>query len=205
MAITKKKPAGIPTIDVALVVIRTGTTTDGVEYAVDTANKVAVEVQTETTDAIKLVKLGKLLAQKGKKVTVTGNQITLTDNVFIPEVVKILQGGTVQGTGNSLMYEPPVAGSSDTGTVFELDLYSVQYDASGQIVNYEKTTYPNCQGEPIALSIEDGVFRVQEYVIDSAPKTGEAPYKISYVAELPDFSSAEQSALATNGIEVVDK
>lgn len=205
MAITKKKPAGIPTIDVALVVIRTGTTTDGVEYAVDTANKVAVEVQTETTDAIKLVKLGKLLAQKGKKVTVTGNQITLTDNVFIPEVVKILQGGTVQGTGNSLTYEPPVAGSSDTGTVFELDLYSVQYDASGQIVNYEKTTYPNCQGEPIALSIEDGVFRVQEYVIDSAPKTGEAPYKISYVAELPDFSSAEQSALATNGIEVVDK
>lgn len=205
MAITKKKPAGIPTIDVALVVIRTGTTTDGVEYAVDTANKVAVEVQTETTDAIKLVKLGKLLAQKGKKVTVTGNQITLTDNVFIPEVVKILQGGTVQGTGNSLTYEPPVAGSSDTGTVFELDLYSVQYDASGQIVNYEKTTYPNCQGEPIALSIEDGVFRVQEYVIDSAPKTGEAPYKISYVTELPDFSSAEQSLQGTNGIEVVDK
>ena len=205
MAITKKKPVGIPTIDVALVVIRTGTTTDGVEYAVDTANKVAVEVQTETTDAIKLVKLGKLLAQKGKKVTVTGNQITLTDNVFIPEIVKILQGGTVQGTGNSLTYEPPVAGSSDTGTVFELDLYSVQYDASGQIVNYEKTTYPNCQGEPTALSVEDGVFRVQEYVIDSAPKKGEAPYKISYVTELPDFSSAEQSLQGTNGIEVVDK
>lgn len=205
MALTKKKPVGIPTIDVALVVIRTGTTSDGVEYAVDTANKVAVEVQTETTDAIKLVKLGKLLAQKGKKVTVTGNQITLTDNVFTPEIVKILQGGTVQGSGTTLTYEPPVAGSSDTGTIFELDLYSAQYDASGQIVNYEKTTYPNCQGEPIALSVEDDVFRVQEYVIDSAPKTGEAPYKISYVADLPDFSSAEQSVTEKNGIEVVDK
>lgn len=185
---TKKKAVGIPTIDVCLVVVRTGTEDSGLEIAVDTANKVGVEPQTETTDAIKLVKLGRLLAQKPPVTTITGHQITLTDNVFIPELVKIFQGGEISGTGESLVYTPPVAGSDEKGEVFELDCYSAEYDASGQIVKYEKITYPNCQGTPITINSEDGVFRLPEYVLNSAPKTGEAPYKISYVKQLPTFS-----------------
>lgn len=194
MAKTQKKAVGIPTIDVSLVVVRTGVVdgddTNATEIAVDTANKVGVEPQTETTDAIKLVKLGRLIAQKLATTTITGHQITLTDNVFIPELVKILQGGTVEGTGDTLTYTPPVAGSTDKGQVFELDCYSAQYDASGQIVRYEKITYPNCQGTPVAMSSEDDVFRVPEYTINSAPKEGEAPYKISYVKTLPQFTDA---------------
>lgn len=194
MSKTQKKAVGIPTIDVSLVVVRTGVVdgddTNATEIAVDTANKVGVEPQTETTDAIKLVKLGRLIAQKPATTTITGHQITLTDNVFIPELVKILQGGTVEGTGDTLTYTPPVAGSTDKGQVFELDCYSAQYDASGQIVRYEKTTYPNCQGTPVAMSSEDDVFRVPEYIINSAPKEGEAPYKISYVKTLPQFTDA---------------
>lgn len=192
MAKTQKKAVGIPTIDVSLVVVRTGVVdgddTNATEIAVDTANKVGVEPQTETTDAIKLLKLGKLIAQKPATTTITGHQITLTDNVFIPELVKILQGGTVEGSGDSLTYTPPVAGSTDKGQVFELDCYSAQYDVSGQIVRYEKITYPNCQGTPVAMSSEDDVFRVPEYTINSAPKEGEAPYKISYVKTLPQFT-----------------
>ena len=192
MAKTQKKAVGIPTIDVSLVVVRTGVVdgddTNATEIAVDTANKVGVEPQTETTDAIKLVKLGRLIAQKPATTTMTGHQITLTDNAFIPELVKILQGGTVEGTGDTLTYTPPVAGSTDKGQVFELDCYSAQYDASGQIVRYEKITYPNCQGTPVAMSSEDDVFRVPEYTINSATKDGEAPYKISYVKTLPQFT-----------------
>lgn len=194
MAKTQKKAVGIPTIDVSLVVVRTGVVdgddTNATEIAVDTANKVGVEPQTETTDAIKLVKLGRLIAQKPATTTITGHRITLTDNVFIPELVKILQGGTVEGKGDTLTYTPPVAGSTDKGQVFELDCYSAQYDASGQIVRYEKITYPNCQGTPVAMSSEDDVFRVPEYTINSAPKEGEAPYKISYVKTLPQFTDA---------------
>lgn len=190
----QKKAVGIPTIDVALVVVRVGMAdgddSNATEIAVDTANKVGVEPQTETTDAIKLVKLGRLIAQKPATTTITGHQITLTDNVFIPELVKILQGGTVKGTDDTLTYTPPVAGSTDKGQVFELDCYSAQYDASGQIVRYEKITYPNCQGTPVAMSSEDDVFRVPEYTINSAPKEGEAPYKISYVKTLPQFPEA---------------
>lgn len=188
MARTKKKAVGIPTIDVCLVVVRTGTEENGVEIAVDTASKVGVEPQTETQEGVKLIKLGKLLAQKPGKTTITGHAITLTDNVFIPELVQIFQGGTIEGEGADLIYTPPVAGSDESGQIFEMDMYSAEYDASGQIVKYEKITYPNCQGTPIAINSEDNVFRVPEYTINSAPRTGEAPYKISYVQQLPEFN-----------------
>lgn len=203
MSRTKKKAVGIPTIDVALVVVRMGTEESGMEIAVDTANKIGVEPQTETTDAVKLVKLGRLLAQKPAETTITGHQITLTDNVFIPELVKIFQGGSIEGSDETLVYTPPVAGSAEKGEVFELDAYSAEYDASGQIVKYEKITYPNCQGTPITINTEDGVFRLPEYVINSAPKTGEAPYKISYVSALPSFPSSS-SVEATNMMALSD-
>lgn len=186
-----KKGHEIPTIDVALVTIKTK---DGSrEIALDTANKIGVEVLTEVTEAIKLIIKQKLRAQKGKQTTITGHEITLTDNVFIPEVAKILQGGKITWEGaeyesNVTAYEPPVAGSGEKGETFELCAYSAIYNAAAELTGYEKITYPNCQGQPFGLSSEDDVFRVSEYVITSAPNTGEAPYKIDYVSSLPAIS-----------------
>ena len=191
MAVTKKKIKGVPTIDVNLVVVRTGDNTNGTEYAVDTASQIQVEPQTSESDAIQLVKLGKLLAQKLGSTTITGHQITLTDNVFSMELAKVLQGGSITGSAGEEVYTPPVAGSSEKGEIFALDVYSAQYDASGQIVNYEKITYPNCQGTPFGLSSEDDVFRVPEYTINSAPQTGQAPYTLTYVDELPVFDDTD--------------
>lgn len=204
MAVTKTKVKGIPTIDVALVVIKTGDSTNGTEYAVDTANQVGVEPQTSTTDAIQLVKLGRLLAQKPATTTITGHTITLTDNVFTPEIAKILQGGQVSGEGVSLKYTPPVAGSGEKGEIFQLVCYSAVYNAAGQITMYEKITYPNCQGTPFAINTEDDVFRLPEYTINSMPDTGEAPYTIEYVEELPsDFTEPESlSVMSDNGMSV---
>lgn len=190
----------IPTIDVSMVTIAV---TEGVEIALQTASKIAVSVQTETEDSVKLVVKGKLIAQKPETTTITGNTVVLTDNVFNPEMVKILQGGTVKywtsaeqttegdtdaGFGVS-SYTPPVAGSNDKGTPFTLNAYSAIYDAAGLVTGYEKIAYPNCQGTPVALNSEDNVFRAPEYTINSAPKTGEAPYKITYIKELPAVSS----------------
>lgn len=186
----KKSKAEIATIDCCLVTIRT----DDAEFGFDTANQIQVEPQIEEEDAVKLVVKGILRAQKPKVSTITGNQITLTDNVFNPELVLVLQGGSIQYDGAEATkivgYTPPVAGSSDKGKVFKLNVYSAQYDASGQIVQYEKITYPNCQGVPVAFGSEDGAFRAPEYTINSAPKTGEAPYVISYVSELPTLAAA---------------
>lgn len=181
----KKAKAEIATIDVCLVTIETA---DG-EFGFDTANAISVEPQIEEEDAVKLVVKGILRAQKPKVSTLTGNEITLTDNVFNPELVLVLQGGTIkydaQDPTKIIGYMPPVSGSDDKGEVFKLNAYSAQYDASGQIVQYEKITYPNCQGVPVAFGSEDGTFRASEYTINSAPKKGEAPYDINYVSELP--------------------
>lgn len=190
-----KKITEIPTIDVSMVMVET----DEESFILDTANKIEVEPQIETTDAVKLIVKGRLIAQKPEESTITGNQITLTDNVFSPELVKMLQGGTIkywssaEHTSTSTSptefgiagYDPPTTGSGEKGKVFKLHAFSAQYDTSGQIVQYEKITYPNCQGVPVSFGSEDGAFRAPEYTINSAPKSNEPPYSISYVTTLP--------------------
>ena len=195
---TTKKVTEIPTIDVVLVIAET----DEKSFALDTASEIAVEPQIDEEEAVRLVVKGKLKAQKPAVSTITGNQITLTDNVFAPELVQMLQGGTIKywqeqghetegiedaGFGIS-SYTPPTVGSGTKGEVFTLKAYSAQYDTSGQIERYECIEYPNCQGVPIAFASEDGVFRAPEYTINSAPKSDEAPYKITYVDTLPSVS-----------------
>lgn len=194
-----KSKAEIPTIDCDLITIEVVVTpaqgsTPAVtrEFGFQTANRIQVEPQTDEQEAVRLIIKGKLKAQKKRKVTLTGNQITLTDNVFNPELVTVLQGGAIiydQTDPNKIVgYNPPEAGSDDEGEEFTLNAYSAQYNAAGQIVNYEKISYPHCTGEPVAFGAEDGVFRAPEYVINSAADTGERPYTITYVDQLPTLS-----------------
>lgn len=203
MANKKITPEGIPTIDVALFEMEYTEGEDTVTMAIDTSNQVAVETQSETTDAIKLLKLGTLLAQKPSKTTITGMQLTITDNVFTPEQALILQGGTIEkdsATGKIKKYSPPVIGSKDSGKVFISRTYSAIYDESGEIVGYEKISYPNCKGNPVSLSVQDDTFRAPEYVIVSAPKKGQAPYVVEYIDELPsyDITPGDNQAMATS-------
>ena len=185
-----KKASEIPTIDVNLVTIQEeGDNTD--EYILDTASQIQVEPQVEEEDGVKLVVKGVLKAQKLGTRTLTGNQITLTDNVFTPELVQLMQGGKLtRGEDNVVTgYTPPVAGSNEKGKIFTLKAYSAQYNAAGVIVRYECISYPNCQGVPIAFNSTYGEFRTPEYVINSAPDIGEAPYTITYVTTLPTVAS----------------
>lgn len=191
----------IPTIDVEMITV---TTKNGNEIALTTSNKLAVNAQTETEDAVKLVVKGVLLAQKPEQVTITGHTLVLTDNVFNPELVKILQGGTIKywttaekttesdsDTGNGIArYTPPVVGVKNDLDPFTVKAYSAIYNAAGLLTGYECTSYPNCKGQPVALSSEDGVFRAPEYTITSAPDKGEAPYEITYVSALPTVKAS---------------
>lgn len=181
-----KKGTEIATIDVALVSVQSYEQ-DADEIILDTANHIQVEVQTETQDPVKLVVKGRLIAQKGEQVTVTGNKITLTDNVFNDELVTLLQGGTVlydQTTGDFVGYRPPVVGDTSStakGKIFKLKAYSAIYNAAGVLTGYERITYPNCQGQPIAFESEDGTFRSSDYVINSAPAEGQSPYELDII------------------------
>lgn len=194
-----KRATGLATIDVVLVTVETEEATPR-KFALDTASKIGIESQLETKEAIKLIIKGVLKAQKGKTVTLTGTTITLTDNVFTPELVQILQGGVIKYWSNETHteksdvdegygiaeYTPPLAGEREQSTFFTLKAYSAIYNAAAQITGYECATYPHCYGDPIAMSSEDDVFRVPEYTINSAPDVGEAPYKLNYVDVLPE-------------------
>lgn len=180
------KGTEIATIDVVLVTIEDyGSNPE--EIVLDTSNKIDVTVATETEDKVALIVKGRLIAQKPPVTTVTGNTIVLTDNVFNDRLVKKLQGGTIEYdlAGNFVGYTPPAVGSNEKGEIFKLNCYSAIYNAAGVLTGYEKITYPNCQGTPIAFSSEDGTFRASEYTINSAPNNGEAPYHLQIVADLP--------------------
>lgn len=183
-----KRGTEIPTIDVALVTVQTYDS-DADELVFDTSNQIQVQVETETTDKVTLIVKGRLISQKPQETTVTGNTITLTDNVLNPELLVILQGGTIKydsvDTTKVIGYTPEPAGSKKKGKLFKLNAYSAIYNAAGIIIGYERITYPNCTGVPIAFGSQDNTFRAPEYTINSAPANGEAPYDIDIVDSLP--------------------
>ncbi len=188
---TIKRGQSIATIDAALIVITPEDVEGATDIALDTASTVSVEVQTETTDAIQLIVKGKLIAQKGEVVTITGHQITMTDNVFTPELAKIVQGGEIEYDGVThkfKKYTPPTVDSGEKGQFFTTTIYSPQYDSSGKILAYEKVTYPHCQGQPFGIGAEDNTFFVAEYTINSAPGQGESPYTMEMVESLPEVT-----------------
>jgi hypothetical protein len=185
----RKPKAEIATIDCTLITIEVAG--DVYPLGFDTANQIKVEPQIETQDAVNLIVKGTLRAQKRGKTIITGHKLTLTNNLFIPELVLVIQGGTIiydtVETDKIIGYNPPVAGSSESGETFTLCAYTTEYDTAGLLVKCEKISYPNCQGEPLAFGSEDGTFRVADYVITSAPKQGEHPYQITYPDSLPEF------------------
>lgn len=203
MADNAKRGNEVAMIDCAMVVLTTKGS-NAKSLALDTASQVEVAIATETTDAIKLIIKGKLKAQKKATTTVTGNTLTLTDNVLNFEMAKIIQGGTIkywtseEHTASAetetafgvASYEPPVSGSGEKGEVFDLDLYSAVYDTSGDVLQYEKITYPNCTGQPFGVGAQDDTFYVGSITIDSAPAKGQAPYSINTVFALPTVDEA---------------
>jgi len=60
-----------------------------------TASKVGFKISTEETKGVKLIIHNVLKAQKKDKKVITGSEITFEDNVFLPEVVRVMQGGVV--------------------------------------------------------------------------------------------------------------
>ena len=191
----RKPKAEIATIDCSLITVQTESGELALTpMAMDTQNQISVEPQIEEIEPVKLIVKGILRAQKRGMSVITGHQITLNDNLFNPELVLILQGGEIIYDSTDpekiIGYNPPAAGSTEKGTVFTLCAYTANNDVAGLTPKYEKISYPNCQGVPLAFGSEDGVFRAAEYTINSAPKQGEFPYQIEYVDALPEFVDA---------------
>ena len=136
-----------------------------------------------------------LIAQKRSQDVVTGATIKVTDNIFSPQVLQTVQGGTftVDSDGNFTGYEAPKAGEEYTPEVFDFAMYTAQRDVSGAIKQYAKILFPNCVGKPTAISFEENTFFCPTYELVSTPNNGESPYKITTMKELPTFEVDEVS------------
>lgn len=188
-----RKPDEVATIDASLIVL-TPESGDEDAIGITTNTEVATEVQTETTDANKLIIKGELKAQKKEKQTLTGIQLTLTDNMTVLDLAKAVQGGTIlrDEQGNIVKYTPPIVGEETPQEKYTVDVYSACMDSSGEIIKYEKITYRHCTGQPFAYNAKDDEWRAPQYVLVSLPKQGEPPYELEYVDELPEVEDASE-------------
>ena len=158
-------------------------------YRWKTASNLDAELNITEGEATELIVNGTLIAQKRAKDVVTGSTLTVTDNVFSPEVVEFIQGGKAvyDEYGKFKTYTAPIAGEEVRLEKFDFNIYTAQRDVAGDIVSYIKVGFPNCSGKPVNIKLENGTFFAPEYTITSSPSTGEAPYTITAIEELPSL------------------
>lgn len=166
-------------------------------YRFKTSSSVDAELNITEGESNQLIVNNVLIAQKKAQDVITGATIKMKDNVFSPQVIKLLQGGTfsVDHEGNFTGYEAPKCGEEYTPETFDFAMYTAQRDASGAIKQYAKITFPNAVGKPVAIGFEENTFFAPEYEMVSTPANSQSPYTITTMAELPSFDTDEESTI----------
>lgn len=172
--------------DVTLAVIKTSSHV----LPFTTASEVETEEVVQEGEEQTLIIKKKVIANRPAENTVLGYDITLVDNVFCPEVMKVLQGGKTipdEFGGMTKGYEAPIIGTASNKEKFDLELYSAVVSTDGDTGQFAKITYPTCKGNSVPLNFKDGEYSAPEYTINSRPAQGMAPYKVEVVDALPEF------------------
>jgi hypothetical protein len=154
-------------------------------YNIDTAEEVEAKPMIEK--GINKVKRNKntIIGRVRTEDLISGMELALKDATLKPEVIQIVDGGTLSGTGATTKYSAPVAGIPVTRTPFKLEVYTADLDTDGDIEQYVKFVFPHCKGTPVEYSMKDGDFFVPELKLESAPSQGESPYTWEFAAALP--------------------
>lgn len=184
---TVEKLTSIPLTDVSQAEIIT--TTGSKTYRFETASEVGTEEVVSEGEEQTLKIKGKIWANKKAEDTTLGYDLTLKNNVFIPEVVKVLNGGTIttdpESGGAFKKYEAPAMGEKVVKEKFTLSFYSEEVAPDGPTGRYAKITFPSCMGAKCPISMKDGEYFASEIIIKSRPANGEKPYTIEMVDALP--------------------
>lgn len=158
-------------------------------YIFETSDEVGIEEIVDEGEEQSLKIKGKLYANRAAENTVLGHDITCKDNVMCPELLELIQGGTLtkgtEGEGSWTKYEPPAIGTTATKKKFTTNIYTAEVDTDGDTGNYIKISYPGCKGSSVPLSFKDGEYYSNEYTIKSRPAKGQPPYSVTLVDALP--------------------
>lgn len=160
---------------------------DSNSYIFETSDEVSVEEVVDEGEEQTLKIKGKLYANRAAEDTVLGHDLTFKDNVMCPELLSLMQGGTLTtGSGGAFeKYEPPKIGTTATKKTFTTNIYTAEVSTDGDTGNYIKISYPGCKGSSVPMSFKDGEYYSNEYTVKSRPAKGTAPYSVTIVAALP--------------------
>lgn len=181
---------GMPIANIARADITTEEETP-VSYSFKTASDANVEPDVSEGEENILRVKNTILATNKTEDIVIGYAVTVTDNVFNPELFALIDGGTIEfdetETDKFVSYDAPVSGQPVTKKLFTVDFYSEHKDASGETLGYMKFTFKHCKGKPVKYSIVDGEFQVPEMQFVSRPANGESPARYEYLETLPEI------------------
>lgn len=131
----------------------------------------------------------KILAINKTEDIVVGYDLTLRNSTLIPEVLALIDGGTLTyddvDIEKVISYEAPSSGTTVARTKFTLNLYTSEKDGNGDTLQYVKFSFLHCKGKPASYNLKDGQFFVPELSASSRPKKGESPVKLEFIDSLP--------------------
>lgn len=159
----------------------------GAKFTVDTAETAELEsVTSEGTEDVKRNDT-RILAIVRTPDLLYGYNLTFKDNTFDPEIMALIEGGTVREVGGSIAgYDSPMLSQGASNMKpFRMNIYVPNY-VGDSIVNYVKITLNNCTGSAPGLNIGKE-FYAPEFKIKAREATkASLPVKsMDYVATLP--------------------
>ena len=163
----------------------------GQKFRVDTAETAELEaVTSEGTEDIKRNDT-RILAIVRTPDLLYGYNLTFKDNTFDPEIMALVEGGTIRKTGASSSqtiagYDSPMLSTGSANMKpFRLTLYVPNY-LGDSIVNYVKITLNNCSGTATGLNLGKEFFAPEFNVKAREATKASLPIKsMDYVATLP--------------------
>lgn len=174
---------GMPIANIALAEIINEN--NGQSYYFDTSEKADAKPDLSKGKEDILRVKNRIIAMNRTEDICIGYNVKLTDNTFPPELMCLVDGGTMTSSG----YEGPEIGVAVNKTPFILNLYSEEKDYDSSTIQYVKFSFKHNKGTPVEFKFEDGKFYVPEFESTSRPKKGEKPVYVEYVSSLPNSTS----------------
>lgn len=161
-------------------------------HSFKTASEAEIEPEVSEGDEQILRVKNDILAINRTEDIVIGYNITLKQNELIPEVLALVDGGTLKmdeiETTKVIGYSAPSPGVTVARKTVNVILYTAEKDTAGEILGYVKFKFTNAKGTPVTYSMKDGDFFVPEMALKSRPKSTEVPVDIDFIDVLPTIS-----------------
>lgn len=179
----------LPLTDVEMVQVVTKESQPRI-FTFDTSDEVTTEEIVEEGKDRPLQIKNKIVANVPAEDLVLGYDLKFKDNVMCPELLHVMQGGTLtyETEGGAFKsYEPPAIGTTRNKVALDVITYTAEVSTDGKTGRYLKITWSNGKGSSVPISLKDGEYYSNEYTVKCRPAKGQAPYKMEVVDELPSL------------------